>query len=223
MNASTPACDIDNAAKVVSPISDDAPSVVAAINARDGSYGTTCISCGLSAAKDLATAAPRGAATAPPVLVLLTDGRQTVGGTDATATDEANSIKSQGITLVTIGFGDADVALMTAWASTPSSSYAWVGLADVAAAQAVIPSIVDEACIEVSKLERPLCAPARLSLQNRPPAYAPGPLPLPAQLVLPRGRVGRGGGDGLCGHRHRRQDDAICSVVCCSPLRHVRM
>ena len=150
-NASNIGCDMDNAAKIVSNISSNALDVIAAISSREESQGTTCISCGLSAAKDLLFANQREDATGAAVIILLTDGRQTVGGTDATVTAEVDAIKAHGFTVLTVGFGDADESLMKSWAS--SSAYATVGLDDVAAAIAAVPTIVGAACVEDKHLQ----------------------------------------------------------------------
>ena len=195
-NASNPECDIANAATVTSQISADYSSVLAAINTRDDSYGTTCISCGLKKAEELAIAAARPGTIGPPVLILLTDGRQTVGGTDHTVTYEASRIKSQNMIIATVGFGDADAGLMTTWASEPSSTYALVGLADVVAARAAIPALTEDVCVKAS-CRPPQRAPYPSQRNPRLDHYT-GVLPLPPQLLLPRGRVGRRAWDRPC-------------------------
>ena len=63
----------------------------------------------------------------PKMLLLLTDGRQTVDGDDATAIAQAEAVKAAGVHVVAAGFGGADAATMKAIASAPASENAFLG------------------------------------------------------------------------------------------------
>lgn len=60
----------------------------------------------------------------PKVLVLLSDGVQTIGGDDSTAIAAANDAKAAGIKVIVFGFGDVSISTVSRIASWPQSETA---------------------------------------------------------------------------------------------------
>ena len=116
----------EDVATVLVPLTTDAAQIDGAIDSRPIPSGTTCISCGLLRAQQTLAARADGAARplAPAIVVVLTDGQQTVGGDDQTAIAAASRVKADGHVMMTIGFGDAQRQTMEAMASPPAASYA---------------------------------------------------------------------------------------------------
>ena len=81
------------ATNVLIDFSTDAAMLHAAVRNRVNHYGMTCISCGLDRAADLIRASARYG-VAEPIVILLTDGEQTVGGTSLRAIDSAIAMRS---------------------------------------------------------------------------------------------------------------------------------
>ena len=75
----------DDAAQIVSIATSNPTSLTSAIANRPNSQGRTCISCGLEKALELIEASRRTSTL--PIILLLTDGTQTVGGTNQKAID----------------------------------------------------------------------------------------------------------------------------------------
>ncbi len=111
---------------VVSEPTAEVEDLLVAITDRPSAGRMTCISCGLEVAQSLLTSLEFSRPEAEPILLLLTDGRQTAGGTDAKAVRVANDIKNAGTTVITVSFGDADPEVMQSISSKPSSAYARV-------------------------------------------------------------------------------------------------
>lgn len=110
------------AARLLMNLTGDTGRMHGAIDGRPASSGTTCISCGLLRAHQHLAAF--GRPTARPVVVVLTDGSQTVGGDDLTVIEYAANLKATGNTVVTVGFGDALQTVMEQMASAPAALYA---------------------------------------------------------------------------------------------------
>lgn len=110
------------ASRLLVGLTSNGAQINAAITSRPMSTGTTCISCGLLRAQQHLQAARRPNALG--VVIVLTDGAQTVGGDDFTAIEYANRVKADGHTVFTIGFGQAVRNVMEQMASVPASAYA---------------------------------------------------------------------------------------------------
>lgn len=116
-----------DAATVLVPLTDEAQEIRSALNGRPMSQGLTCISCGLKVARDMLKPPNKGGMKRPNslgVVVILTDGSQTVGGTNADAISYADNLRDDGHVVFTIGFGEAEKAVMEALASSPPNNYA---------------------------------------------------------------------------------------------------
>ena len=88
-----------------------------------------------------------------PVIMLLSDGRQTAGGTDQKAIDVATTIKDNGVKIFAFLFGDDEEspAILEQIASFPASSYVWGSLnMGINAVLSGITQVVDTLCTEVS-------------------------------------------------------------------------
>ena len=114
--------DADDAAEILLPLTSDINFITSTLNARPASNGLTCITCGLQKAQAVLNSPSRRAA--PGYMVIITDGRQTVGGDMYDVRDTAITVRDDGYTLLTIGFGDAERQTMEWIASSPSESYA---------------------------------------------------------------------------------------------------
>ena len=85
--------------------------------------GGTYLSGGIDAGQAAVTGA--GARTGvPKVIILMSDGVQTVGGDDNTAIGAATTAKTAGTTIIAVGFGDVSLVTLNSMASSPSSQYA---------------------------------------------------------------------------------------------------
>ena len=81
------------ATNVLIDFSDDVRALRSAVRTRALHYGMTCISCGIDVAAERIRASSRYG-VAEPVVILLTDGEQTVGGTSQRAVDSATAMRS---------------------------------------------------------------------------------------------------------------------------------
>ena len=108
------------------PLTGDLASVLSAIDSASRASGGTSVSDGLAAGLSLLDGAARRDGV-PRTLLLLTDGVQTVDGTDATAIAQASVVKAEGVSIVAVGFGGARESTMRSIASSPSDEYAYFG------------------------------------------------------------------------------------------------
>ena len=116
------ACSTENAAPVLLNLTSDYSLARSIIEGRPTSDGLTCISCGIEVGRSVLQDAAQQR-DALPIMLLLTDGRQTVDGDNNKAIDTANTVKSDGVVVVAMGYEDADTATMEGMASSPTSTY----------------------------------------------------------------------------------------------------
>ena len=93
-------------ARVLHPLSDNVASITAAINGRPApsrEKGYTCISCGLDLAASLLRSLKRS--EAKPIVMVLTDGEQTVWGLNNAAMQAADELKNAGADIVAMSLG----------------------------------------------------------------------------------------------------------------------
>ena len=114
--------DAEDAAEILLPLTSDINFIRNTLSNRPMSNGMTCITCGLQKAQEMLNSPSRRAA--PGHMVIITDGRQTVGGDAYDVRDKAITVRDDGYTLLTIGFGDAEQQTMEWIASSPSETYA---------------------------------------------------------------------------------------------------
>ena len=127
-------------ATVLTPLTGSMGAVDAALDAY-ATGGGTSISDGLAEALAQLDGAS-GRPGALRVVVLLSDGKQTVDGDDATAIAQAHVLKTAGaVDLFAVGFGSADAATIEAIASEPPSQFAFIG-ANLAAVSFVFLTVV---------------------------------------------------------------------------------
>ena len=81
----------------------------------------TCISCALTKARSLI--ADFGRSGVMPLVVLLTDGEQTVRGGDEAAIAAAEDVKAAGIDVVALSLGEANQYTLDRIASSPTETY----------------------------------------------------------------------------------------------------
>jgi len=112
-------------AATLSEMSMDANALNTAISNASSAGGRTSISDGLARGLSVVTGAT--ARHGSSMILLLTDGKQTVDGDDDTAIAQARVVKNAGVELVAIGFGGARVSTIEAIASPPASEYAYFG------------------------------------------------------------------------------------------------
>ena len=113
------------ATNVLIDFSTDAAMLHAAVRNRVNHYGMTCISCGLDRAADLIRASARYG-VAEPIVILLTDGEQTVGGTSLRAIDAAIAMRSNlNVRLMGVSYmrGAGNEVAMAKMVSHPPSIY----------------------------------------------------------------------------------------------------
>ena len=127
-------------AQVLYPLSSDATALHAAINGRappSADMPMTCISCGIDTAAALLQFS--GSAEAMPLLLVLTDGEQTVLGGDEEAVYAATAAKSGGASLVALSLGDSLQETMDRMASEPTAIYSrWAETVEVLLEQVLL-------------------------------------------------------------------------------------
>ena len=114
-------CSAGVSARVEYPVTSDAAALRHAIANRsppDEQMPMTCISCGIKVATDLLSAF--STAGSMPLVLVLTDGEQTVLGGDEAAVYAAGVAKAQGVDLVTLSLGRALADTMDRMASMPT-------------------------------------------------------------------------------------------------------
>jgi len=122
----------------------------------------------------------------PKVIVLISDGVQTVGGDDNTAIAAATAAKNAGIKLIAVGFGDVSLVTLNALASSPSSDF----MRFKSSAKELVNLIVDGTlgiCVTATDKPRgpppsppaPPLAPSP-SLPPQPPSLPPTSPPAPS-------------------------------------------
>ena len=119
-----PTCAVDNAAPILLNLTSDASLITDTIASRPSSDGLTCISCGIDRGRQVLQHAALARPSAVQMMILLTDGLQTVDGTSQKAVDRANLAKNEGVVVVAVGYGAGDSATIRGMASSPSTSYA---------------------------------------------------------------------------------------------------
>ena len=118
-----------NSVVIVGAPSDDADALKTAVEDRplpSELSPFTCISCGLETAYGMLSHPfydrPDGV-EAKPLFLVVTDGDQTVFGTNQVAINAADSVKANGVDVVSISIGDALQTVMDAMASDPPTLY----------------------------------------------------------------------------------------------------
>jgi len=117
-------CSSSQSVEVIYPVSNDEAALLDAINTRkdpDPEMPMTCISCAISVAVQMLSAF--GQAENMPLIMLLTDGEQTVLGGDEAAVYAAEQAKAQGVNVVSLSLGRADQDTMDRIASLPTETY----------------------------------------------------------------------------------------------------
>ena len=117
-------CSSSQSVEVIYPVSNDEAALLDAINTRkdpDPEMPMTCISCAISVAVQMLSAF--GQAENMPLVMLLTDGEQTVLGGDEAAVYAAEQAKAQGVNVVSLSLGRADQDTMDRIASLPTETY----------------------------------------------------------------------------------------------------
>jgi len=114
----------------------------------------------------------------PKVLVLMSDGVQTVGGNDQTALDKAALAKAAGIKIIAIGFGGVSLTTLNGIATSPASEHAFYK----SSAQDVVNTLINGEfgiCVIASDLPRapPPSPPAPPSPPSPPSLPSPSPPP----------------------------------------------
>ncbi len=113
----------------------------------------TCISCGLVVAREqLLSGGPYYRPESTGHIILLTDGTQTIDGTDTTAMDEANATRAEGIriTVVPMNSSDLNMDVIRSIASDPDH----VHIKGDAEALPDVDQLVDSVCAEVGYICR---------------------------------------------------------------------
>ena len=115
-------CTLAETASVVSNLTTDLTAIAESIDGRDAPRGLACISCGIDLARTLLqqAAAEREQAIVS-VLVVLSDGRQTVDGTSQKAIDRAAAASASGMKVVSLSYGEAEHASVQARFRLPST------------------------------------------------------------------------------------------------------
>jgi uncharacterized protein YegL len=139
--------------------------------------GMTSISDGLTMARNVLDGPGNRAATANRVIMLLSDGQQTVDGDDNTAIAIASHLKATGnLSIFAVGFGGAVEMTLQAIASAPADQYAFLGqnIQEVEAYFA-------ETFCSLAMSPRPPPSPPALPPPSLPPPSPPpsSPSPLP--------------------------------------------
>ena len=112
----------EQAARMLVNLTADTAAIMQALDTRPASQGLTCISCGLLLAQRHLAEFQRPGALG--IVLVLTDGQQTIGGNDQTAIQYAANVRADGHTVYTIGFGEARQQVMEQMASQPAATYA---------------------------------------------------------------------------------------------------
>ena len=113
-----------DSARVLFPLTNKAAMLQYAISTRPEPHHSrvwTCISCGINKATELFSDFSK--AEAMPLIVLLTDGEQSVHGGDEEAIHAADIIKGDGVDVVTLSLGQANAYTMDTMASLPPATY----------------------------------------------------------------------------------------------------
>ena len=118
-------CSKEESAQVLYPLTSDMDALRRIIGARpkpDIDMPFTCISCGLELANSMRQFT--GREDAKPVMLLLSDGIQTIHGPSQEAIDVATEVKATGVELLTLAMGDSNEYTMDTMASSPPEVYA---------------------------------------------------------------------------------------------------
>ena len=113
-----------DSARVLFPLTNNAAKLQWAISTRPRPHHNrvwTCISCGIDKSTELFSWFPRDEAM--PLIIVLTDGEQSVHGGDEEAIYAADNIKADGVDVVTLSLGQANAYTMDTMASLPPTTY----------------------------------------------------------------------------------------------------
>ena len=159
-----------DSARVLFPLTNNAAKLQWAISTRPGPHHNrvwTCISCGIDKSTELFSWFPRDEAM--PLIIVLTDGEQSVHGGDEEAIYAADNIKADGVDVVTLSLGQANAYTMNTMASLPPATYSRKA------------ETVDELLDEAYDLVPILCTESlyacRMMSDCRDPVQARPPLP----------------------------------------------
>ena len=175
-------CSSSQSVEVIYPVSNDEAALLDAINTRqdpDPQMPMTCISCGINVAVQMLSAF--GQADNMPLVLLLTDGEQTVLGGDEAAVYAAEQAKAQGVKLVSLSLGRALQDTMDRIASLPTETYS--RKADT------VEQLLDEVPLPGAPLSQRVGVPPPLRTLPPPSPAAPLSGDRPRQYLLHASRV----------------------------------
>ena len=142
----------------------DTAAIMQALDTRPASQGLTCISCGLLLAQRHLAEFQRPGALG--IVLVLTDGQQTIGGNDQTAIQYAANVRADGHTVYTIGFGEARQQVMEQMASQPAATYALNAYGLTSACRLLLRSLPARPVSLPRTHAPPPSAPARVSRRS---------------------------------------------------------
>ena len=128
------------------PTSSSLYAIKSATDGRRGAQGLTCISCGLQYVRDRLSGLR---SSAMPVLVLLSDGRQTTCGDAVVAISVAAELKARGFKIAIVTHDDSDMVVLRQIASSPQSVYLRPTEQSIAGARNDIEAMIYATCPEV--------------------------------------------------------------------------
>ena len=134
-------CTVAESARELVTLTSDTATILAAIDTLPTPSGKACTSCGLEVAGSMFS----GSTTATKLLITVTDGPQTVGGTDSKAAATAAGIQASGVAVAAAGLYDAQLTTLELMGSAPNGTYAQL-LPDYDALRGSIDTLADAWC-----------------------------------------------------------------------------
>jgi len=116
----------------------------------------------------------------PKVIVLMSDGVQTVGGDDNTAIAAATNAKNAGIKIIAVGFGSVSLVTLNALASSPSSEFSRYQSAASDLVQLIVDGTLGICVTATDKPRGPPPSPPVPPSPPSPPLSPPLTPPLPS-------------------------------------------
>ena len=157
------------------------PSLTTILTAIDNAPAVgagTFLSGGIDLGQSVVTGAGARAGV-PKVMILMSDGVQTVGGDDNTAIGSATLVKNAGTKILAVGFGGVSVITLNAIASSPSSEYARYETTAAAVIQMITNGEFDFCKIATDMPRGPPPSPPNPPWQPSPSSPSPVPPPPP--------------------------------------------
>jgi len=167
-------------ARALTPIAGDPTATAAAIANLSEPAGWTAISEGLALGLQLLAAGEKHCTGLRCVMLLLTDGVQTLKGGDAAAINASSAAKAANVTLFAVGFGDANPTTLDAMATSPASDYSYFA----ANISGILRRFTDSFCTFVASPRPPPPPPPPIRPSPAAPlpsAPPPSPAPSPPQ------------------------------------------